>query len=169
MMLMKIKRRVASACGKEGEDDTELCKMKMSKMQTCNCKTMEVCSGRYGENREGGKKGTVRFFRSLTSNKLHGVLSQNIFILIPCYVRGLSKGLLKIVFPSTFTLFSLKSCFQFHNNAFNQARVLKADVQRNLIFHSLYAHANTHACTEILYANAVNRGVYLVSVCGAEY
>jgi len=71
--------------------------------------------------------------------------------------------------PSTVTLFSLKSCFQFRNNAFNQARVLKADVQRNLIFHSLYAHANTHACTGILYANAENRGVYLVSVYGAEY
>ena len=87
------------------------------------------------------------------------------FLLI---MRSLKRVVEKCVFPSTFTLFSLKSCFQFHNNAFNQARVLKADVQRNLIFHSLYAHANTHACTGILYANAENRGVYLVSVYGAE-
>jgi hypothetical protein len=35
-------KRVASAYGKEVEDDTEVCKIKMSKMQTCNCKTMEV-------------------------------------------------------------------------------------------------------------------------------
>jgi hypothetical protein len=84
-------------------------------------------------------------------------------------MRSLKRVVEKCVFPSTFTLFNLKSCFQFHNNAFNQARVLKADVQRNLIFHSLYVHANTHACTGILYANADKRGVYLLSVYGAEY
>ena len=87
----------------------------------------------------------------------------------PVMYESLKRVVEKHVFPSTFTLFSFKSCFQFHNNAFNQARVLKADVQRSLIFHSLYAHANTHACTGILYANAENRGVYLVSVYGAEY
>jgi hypothetical protein len=84
-------------------------------------------------------------------------------------MQSLKKVVEKCVLAATFTLFSLKSCFQFHNNAFNQARVLKADVQRNLIFHALYAHPNTHACTGILYANAENRGVYLVSVYGAEY
>jgi hypothetical protein len=161
--------RVASAYGKEVEDDIEICKIKMSNIKHVTVKWWKFTVESKKKNREGGRKGTVRFFRSLTSYKLHGVLSKNIFISIPCYVRGLSKGLLKTVFPSTLTLFSLKSCFQFHNNAFNQARVLKADVQRNLIFHSLYAHANTHACTGILYANAANRGVYFVSVYGVQY
>jgi hypothetical protein len=41
-----MKRSVASAYGKEGEDDAEIYKIKMSKMQSCNCKTMEVYSGR---------------------------------------------------------------------------------------------------------------------------
>lgn len=96
-VLVKMKRRVASAYGKEGKDYTKMYKLKMSKMQSCNCKTMEIYSGRYEENREGGRKGTVRFFGSLTSNKLNGVLSQNIFISFPCFVCGLSKGLLKNV------------------------------------------------------------------------
>jgi len=92
-----MKRKVASAYGKEGEDETEMYKIKMSKMQSCNCKKVEVYSGRYGKNREEGRRGTVRFFRSHTYNKLHGVLSQNIFISVPCYICGLSKWLLKNV------------------------------------------------------------------------
>lgn len=104
------------------------------------------------------------------STNLHGVLSQNVFIFSCRYVCKISKGLLKnacsvLLSPS----FSLKSCFQFHNNAFNQAGVLKADVRTDLIFHSLYAHSNTHACTGIFYANAENRGIYFALVYGAEY
>lgn len=95
-----MKRRVASAYEKEGEDDTETYKIKMSKMQSRNCKTTEVYSGRYGKNIEAGRKGTVRFFSSLISNKLQGVLSQNTFISVPCYLCSLSKTLLKnVCFP----------------------------------------------------------------------
>ena len=74
-------------------------------MQSRNCKTMEVYSGRYGRNREGGRKETVYFFTSLTSNKLHGVLSQNIFISVPRYVCGLSRRLLKNVRSPIILLF----------------------------------------------------------------
>lgn len=45
-VLVKMKRRVASAYGKEGEDDTEKYNIKMSKMQSRSCKTTEVYSGR---------------------------------------------------------------------------------------------------------------------------
>jgi hypothetical protein len=115
-----MKKRVASAYGKEGEEDTERYEIKTSIMQSCKFNTTEVYRGKSGKNREGGRKGTVGLLRSLTSNKLHGVLSQNVFISVPCYVCSLSKGLLKNVCSVLLLrLFSLKPCFQFHNNAFN--------------------------------------------------
>jgi hypothetical protein len=67
---------------------------------------MEVYSGKYGKkNSESGRKETVRFFRSLIYNKLHGVLSQNIFISVLYYVCSLSKGLLKNVCSPLLLLF----------------------------------------------------------------
>jgi len=100
-----MKRRMAPAYEKEGGDDTETHKIKTRKMQSRSCKTTEVYSERYGRNRETGRKGTVRFFRSFTSNKLHGVLSQNTFISVPCYLCSLSKRLLKNVCSPLLLLF----------------------------------------------------------------
>lgn len=56
-------------------EDTQTYKIKMSIMQSCNCKTTEIYWERCGKNREGGRKGTIRFLTSLTSYKLHGVFS----------------------------------------------------------------------------------------------
>lgn len=54
---MKVKRSVTSAYEKEGEDDTETYKIKMSKMQSRNCKTTEVYGGRYGKTEKPEGKG----------------------------------------------------------------------------------------------------------------
>jgi hypothetical protein len=130
----------------------------------------EVHSGKSGKHREGGRKETGRFLRSLYPPNYTAYYPRIYSFSVPCYVCNLSKGLLQNLCSVLLLLFfSLKSCFQFYNNAFNQARVLKADVQRDLIFHSLYAHTNTHACTGIFYANVEQRGIYLAAVDGAEY